>query len=628
MVRRKAVLAFLGLAAAMAASVGGTHAAESSADARGIGRRISDFTLKDPAGELVRLYGFRGKKAVVLAFLGTDCPVSNLYVPRLVELNREYQGKGVVFLGINANAHETADEVAKHARENGIDFRVVKDPGNLVADLLLAERTSEVLVLDGKAILRYRGAIDDQYAVGGRKAAPSRNYLRDALDAVIADKPVPVNATSVAGCLLDRVDPKLKSVSGPRVRRGTPAPPGGESVEPASVGPVVFAKDVAPIIQNKCQACHRRGETAPFALGTYDQTRAHAAMIREVVDERRMPPWHADPRYGHFSNDRSLSARERATLLAWIDQGTPLGDPKDLPAPRSYADGWVIGTPDMVFEIPEPYEVAAQGTLPYVYMRVPTNFKEDMWVQAAEARPGDRGVVHHIIVYVDDHTGDKNRRERHLCGYAPGDMPSVYPAGSAKKIPAGSDLVFQLHYTPNGKRKTDRSKVGFVFAKAPVRHEAHTFGIAQPRFVIPPGKDNVKVTSTFTLPAAAHLLSLFPHMHLRGKSFEFKVTFPDGKNEVLLSVPAYDFGWQTYYTLAQPMALPKGTRIDCTAYFDNSANNPDNPDPSKAVTWGEQTFDEMMIGYIDYIDDAEVSIKPGSRGAPKTASAAPRPGAR
>jgi peroxiredoxin len=596
-------------------------AAESSPLARGVGRQVSDFTLKDLSGNPVRLYSFRGKKAVVLAFLGIDCPVANLYAPRLAELDKAYRDKGVVFLAVNSNAHETADQVAEHAKGLGISFPVLKDNDNLVADILLAERSGEVVVIDGRATLRYRGAVDDQYGQGTRKDAPDKNYLRDALDSLLAGRPVAVAGTTVAGCLLDRVEPKAKTVRGPKVRYATPAR-GGDGAGPAEVGRVTYAADVAAIVQNKCQSCHRPGETGPFSLLTFDDARRHAAMIREVVDERKMPPWHADPNYGHFANDRSLSARERATLLAWVDQGTPLGDPKALPAPKTFTDGWTIGTPDAVFEIPEPYEVAAQGTLGYVYMKVPTHFKDDVWVQAAEARPGDRGVVHHILVFVDDHQG-RRRREGHLCGYAPGDMPSVYPPGTAKKIPAGSELVFQLHYTPNGRRRTDRSKVGLVFAKSPVTHEAHTFGIAQHRFVIPPGKDDFPVRSTFTFPRDAHLLSFLPHMHLRGKSFEYKVTYPDGRSEVLLSVPAYDFGWQTYYTLAEPKAMPKGTRIDCLAHFDNSDKNPYNPDPSKAVIWGEQTFDEMMIGYIDFMDDAPVDPKPRARREDKAAATTP-----
>ena len=591
--------------------------------ARMVGQRLGNFTLKDADGKNVSLYSFRGKLGVVLVFMGTDCPVGNLYAPRLAELNQKYKDKKVVFLGINSNAQETAAQVAAHAKEHGIAFPVLKDEGNVVADMALVERTCEAIVLDGLAVVRYRGAIDDQYAVGKRKDAPTHNYLTDALDAMISGGRVEPKATEVAGCLIEKVPPKPPKVQAGSISRVRAAAAEivsarkeTDTAEVGKVGEVTYAENVAPIVQNKCQSCHRPGEVAPFKLLTYDDVRKHAATIREVVDERRMPPWHADPRYGHFQNDRSLSAKERATLLAWIDHGTPLGDVASLPPPKEFPEGWTIGKPDVVFEMPEPFTVPSQGTVGYVHIRVPTKFKEDTWVQAAEARPGDRSVVHHIVVYVDDHNilkGFTNRRgaraDAHFCGYAPGDMPSVYPLGSAKLVPAGSDFIFQLHYTPSGKIRTDRSRLGLIFAKKPAEHRAHTLGIAQERFEIPPGADNHAVRSNFTFETDSHLLSFMPHMHLRGKSFQYEATYPDGRKEVLLSVPAYDFGWQSYYVLEEPKAMPKGTRIDCLAHFDNSTGNPANPDPEKAVRWGEQTWEEMMIGYIDYVDDAKVTSK-------------------
>jgi peroxiredoxin len=596
------------------AGAGLSTAAEVPID-RGVGGRVGNFSLEDAAGKSVALYSFRGSRAVVLIFMGTDCPVGELYVPRLVELNHAYKDKGVVFLGVNSNEGDTAEKVAEHARAVGIDFAVLKDPGNRVADELLAERTCEAIVIDGQARLRYRGAIDDQYGQGTRKDAPTAHYVRDALDAILANRPVAVTATPVVGCLIDRVDVKAAASAkgkGPRIRPAAPAIVAAleeiEGKQPVDVGQVTYAADVAPIMENRCQSCHRPGQVAPFSLLTYDDARRHSAMMAEVVDDRRMPPWHADPRYGHFRNDRHLSARERATLLAWVEQGTPLGDPKDLPAPRTFPEGWAIGAPDVVFELPQPHTVAAQGTLPYVHVRVPTHFEKDMWVQAAEAQPGDRAVVHHILVFVDDHSGKKRQGiGGQLAAFAPGDAPTILPAGVAKKVPAGADLVFQIHYTPIGTIRTDRSRVGLVFAKGPVEHEAITHGIAQRRFVIPPGAPNHAVSSTFTFARDAHLLDLMPHMHLRGKSFEYKATYPDGSSEVLLSVPAFDFGWQSSYLLVAPKAMPKGTRIDCLAHYDNSADNPANPDPKRAVTWGDQTWEEMMIGYIVYADDEPVS---------------------
>jgi peroxiredoxin len=577
---------------------------------RGLMQRLSNFTLSDvQSGRTYTLYGFQGRKAIVLVFLGNDCPVGNLYVPRLIELEREYRKQGVVFLGINSNAHETDQDVAKFVAERGISFPVLKDPENKVADAALVERTCEVIVLDGFARIRYRGAIDDQYQQGKAKHAPDHNYMRDALTALMANQPIKVPASKVAGCLLDRAPLKpVGQVNAPRIRPAAREVVGvltaRDKGHPIEVGKVSYASDVAEIIQSKCQTCHRPGQVGPFSLLTYDDARKHSAMIREVVDERRMPPWHADPRYGQFSNDRSLSAKDRATLLAWLDQGAPLGDPKQLPPERTFQEGWTSGTPDAVFELPETYYVPAQGVVSYVYFRVPTNFKEDMWVQAAEAVPGDRSVVHHIIVYVNDNSRGRGapgerRRPMHFTGYAPGDAPSVFPPGTAKRIPAGADLLFQVHYTPIGRVKTDRSKVGLVFAKTKPTREAFTIGIANADLLLPARADNIAVASSLVLSGNARLLSLFPHMHLRGKDFKFTITKPHESPEIALSVPAYDFGWQTYYVLAEPMELPKGTKVDCLAHFDNSENNPYNPDASKMVRWGEQTFEEMMIGYLD-----------------------------
>jgi peroxiredoxin len=571
---------------------------------RGVGQRVSDFTLLDTTGKEVHLYGFAGKKAAVIVFVGTGCPISDLYLPRFAELARKYESAGIPFLAIDSNSGETAAKVAEHAKKLGVSVPVLMDPGNLVADSLQAQRTCEALVLDGEAILRYRGAIDDQYTQKGRKERAGKQYLVDALDAVIAGRTVPVATTPVSGCPIERALSTAKPANRPRVRASTPPLPSSEpALEP---GPVNYASDVATIIQRKCQECHRPGQVAPFALESYEQARKHAKAIREVVAERRMPPWHADPRYGHFSNDRSLTAKERAVVLAWIDQGMPAGDAKDLPAPRQFAEGWTIGKPDVVFKMPEQFSVDAGGVLPYQYFRVPTGFKEDKWIQAAEAKPGDRSVVHHILVLVDDHGANRRPGEadEYLVAYAPGDVPAVFPNGTAKLIPAGADLVFQVHYTPIGVAKVDCSSVGLIFAKGTVKQKAMTIGISQHQFTIPPGNDNYAVASTLTFPRGAEILSFLPHMHLRGKSFEYTAHYPDGKSEVLLSVPAYDFGWQSNYRLAEPRRVPKGTRIDCLAHFDNSAKNPSNPDPTKTVRWGDQTFEEMMIGYVDCVLDA------------------------
>ena len=576
---------------------------------RQVGSRVGDFTLKDASsGGDISLFGFEGKKAAVLVFLGTDCPVGNLYLPRLAEMSRAYESKGVVFLGINANAHETADAIARHAKEFAIPFPVLKDDGAKVADQYKVARTCEAILLDSKAVVRYRGAIDDQYGYGTRRPHVVREYLSEAIDALLAEKAIETTGTTVVGCPIERPDFQA-GLDIPKIRPASPeivALLGAE--DNVEVGPVSYASDVAEILQNKCQGCHRLGSAAPFSLLSYDHARRWAASIAEVVDDRRMPPWHADPRFGHFENDRRLSPNDRATLLAWVDQGMPLGDPKEIPPARAFPEGWVVGEPDLVFEMPEEFTVKPDGFLNYQYFRIPTNFTEDRWVQSIECLPGDRAVVHHIIAYgVDPKAPRDGERMDHLGGYAPGELPSVYSPGIAKKIAAGSEIVLQVHYTPMGKIRTDRSRVGLIFAKEPPRHEAITRGIANTRFRIPARDDDFEVKSKFKFGQDSHLLSFMPHMHLRGKDFKYEAVFPDGRRETLLSVPGYDFAWQSYYRLAEPMAMPKDTVIECLAHFDNSEGNRANPDPSKEVRWGDQTYEEMMIGYIDYYRDGEIS---------------------
>jgi peroxiredoxin len=588
--------------------------------ARGVGERVEDFTLTDAvSGRPVSLYEFRGKKAGVIVFTGTDCPVGDLYMPRLVELAKAYEPKGVVFLAINANDSEPADAVAAHAKRFGLTIPVLKDPGHAVADALQARRTCEALVLDGRATIRYRGAIDDQYGYGTRKAEAKNQFLTAALDAVIEGREVSTAATSVVGCPIEGLPVDTLAGKLTRLQRVRPVSEeqarlrDEEEGATPDVGAVTYADNVAAVLQAKCQNCHRPGQVAPFSLLTYDDAKRWAGSILEVVDDRRMPPWHADPRYGHFANDRRLTATERATLLAWVDQGSPPGDLAKAPAPRAFPEGWSIGTPDIIFELPEPYTIKPEGFLNYQRFRVPTNFKEDVWVQAAEARPTDRSVVHHIIVYVLPDPSQPFMR-MHLCGYAPGDMPSTYPQGVAKRIPAGSVLEFEMHYTPIGRVKVDRSSVGLVLAKEMPEREAFTRPIAFDRFRIPPGAEAHEVKADWNVKSDTKLLAFMPHMHLRGKDFLYRAYFPDRPTEpvTLLSVPAYDFGWQSYYTLKEPLLLPAGTRVECIAHFDNSESNPANPDPKATVTWGDQTYQEMMIGYVDVVPDRPIQ-KPEPR---------------
>lgn len=365
-----------------------------------------------------------------------------------------------------------------------------------------------------------------------------------------------------------------------------------------------FSKDIAPIFFKNCAECHRPGEVAPMSLMNYKEVRPWGKAIREKIVKREMPPWHADPAHGEWTNDKRLSQKDIDTITTWIDGGAKEGDPKDLPSVPQFAKGWQIGEPDVVFHMPEEFSVPAEGTVPYMYFTVPTNFKEDKYVAAMEARAGDLSVVHHIVMYVRDPREGRSRRQDIGTGLlgalSPGNTPFVAQPGSAKLIKAGSSLVFQMHYTPNGKATKDRSLVGLKFAKGPVDKVITTTAAWDARFEIPPQAVNHEVRASWVADEEIEIVSLMPHMHLRGKDYLYRVVYPDGRSETLLSVPRYDFGWQVYYYPKTPIRLPKGAKIETIAHYDNSTRNPQNPDPTKAVRFGEQTWEEMMNGFFDY----------------------------
>jgi hypothetical protein len=390
--------------------------------------------------------------------------------------------------------------------------------------------------------------------------------------------------------------------------------------EPASP---TFYRDVLPILQNHCQVCHRAGEIAPMPLITYTQSRPFARAIATDVSQRKMPPWFADPTVGHFANDPSLSTEEIATLVSWADSNAPAGTGGDAPPPRQWTPGWLIPHPDTVLKMPKPVAIPAQGDVDYTYEIVPTHFTEDKWVQFSEIRPSSRENVHHAVVYVRppnsnwlqhapvgvpftgaDMPGGLDRDDTHfttadiLLVYAPGSSPDNWPEGAAKFIPAGSDLVFQMHYMTHGHAATDQTCVGIVFAKQPPTQRILTLQLTNDHFVIPPGAPDFRVEVHGSVPNDAVLLSFFPHMHLRGKRFEYNILHPGSAPETLLRVN-YDFYWQLSYRLAHPLALKAGTVLQAVARYDNSKNNPHNPDPDVAVRWGDQTYDEMMVGFFD-----------------------------
>jgi hypothetical protein len=384
-----------------------------------------------------------------------------------------------------------------------------------------------------------------------------------------------------------------------------------------------FYRDVLPILQDRCQSCHRPSEIAPMPLLTYEQSRPFARAIANAAVKKTMPPWFADPGVGHFSNDPSLSAQQIATLQRWATSDAPAGNPSEAPPPRRWTTGWLIPQPDEIIRMPKPVAIPATGDVDYTYEIVPTNFTEDKWIQSAEIRPSSRENVHHAVVYIRppkstwlknapvgvpftgaDMTDAQSRSDAHfttadiLLVYAPGSSPDHWPANAAKFIPAGSDLVFQMHYMSHGHRATDQTTIGLAFAKQPPSQRVLTLQLTNDRFVIPPGVPNFRVEVHGSLPNDAVLLSFFPHMHLRGKRFEYNLLEPGRPPEPLLRVN-YDFYWQLSYTLAQPRPLKAGTTLQAVARYDNSKSNPHNPDPNSAVRWGDQTYDEMMVGFFD-----------------------------
>jgi hypothetical protein len=393
-----------------------------------------------------------------------------------------------------------------------------------------------------------------------------------------------------------------------------------------------YYKDIAPITEQHCQRCHRAGQIAPFALENFEQVRQHAAAIVKVAQERIMPPWFADPCCGHFSNDPSLKPEEIAALETWLAKGAPAGDVLDAPAARKWAQGWTIDEPDVVLSMPEAKRLPPHGDVPYQYVILPTHFKEDRWVRMSEIRPGNRAVVHHAVAYIrepgstwlrgapvgkafsaDDLTDETQKRDAMwtdsdiLLVYAPGSSPDEWPEGYAKFIPAGSDIVLQMHYAVHGGHGAteDKTSVGLVFAKTPPAKRVLTLQLTNDRFSIPPGDPNYEVEVQGTIPNDALLMSFFPHMHLRGKTFQYSIVEPHGRIRTLLKVPKYDFYWQLSYREATPIPIKAGTRLQALATFDNSAGNPHNPDPSATVTWGDQTWAEMMVGFFD------VAVEPG-----------------
>lgn len=553
-----------------------------------VGQPIPDFSLKDYRGKSYSLSELDSSRLIVLAVLGTECPLAKQYAVKLQKLADGYRERGVVIIGVDANRQDSLEDIAAFAKHNSLSFPILKDPNHQLVDSLQATRTPEVFVLDSHKTVRYRGRVDDQFAIGGRsRSNPTRDDLKQAVDELLDGKPVSVPETTAIGCLI------------------------GRSREPQANSPVTYSRQISRIFQQNCVECHRPGEIGPFSLTDYSEAAGWADTIVEVTQAKRMPPWHASPEHGHFANEKRLTAEELDLLKQWAAAGAPQGDPADLPSPRSYTSGWQLPRePDHVVYMSEkPFHVPEDGVVRYQFFSVDAGIAEDKWLAGAEIIPGNRAVVHHVIVFLTTNGKVVDEDRQMVTAYVPGLRVVPYPKGMAKRIPAGSKFIFQMHYTPNGVAADDRTKIGLIFANPDeITHEVRTASAGNRKFKIEPFKDDQTFESrTVTSPIEVQLLSMSPHMHLRGKSFRYELTFLDGKKETILDVPHYDFNWQTAYILNEPRKVPFGTKLQAFATYDNSPNNLANPDPSKTVTWGDQSWDEMLLGYFDIAIPAELA---------------------
>jgi len=535
-------------------------------------------SLTDADGNLNQLRSTSDHRLQVICFIGCDCPLAKLYGPRLKQLSDEFSSSDVKFIGINSNPQDSRADVAVYIKEFEIPFPVLMDRDQAALAVFDAKRTPEVLVLDSKGTEIYRGRIDDQYQPGMNRPHPNRQDLRIAIEEYLNGKAISVARTDAVGCLIAR-------------RR-----------QANNDSSVTFCKQVHRLLQKHCVECHRPGEIGPFSLLEYDEVVGWADMMLETIDQQRMPPWHANPAHGDFANAREMPQSDREMIRQWVEAGTPFGDASELPTAEA-KDATQLSQPLADLEVPmrdKPYEVASEGTIDYQYFVVDPKFKEDRWVRTAEITPSNRSVVHHGIVFIRPPDGVALNGIGWLTAYVPGQVTQIAPSFRARRVPAGSKFVFQMHYTPTGKPELDLSVLRLNFADPSEVTEEHISLISlNQELEIPAGISDVPVTGgSPRLPDDGLLLAMSPHMHLRGKSMRVEARFGQ-ESKVLLDVPRYDFNWQHTYVLREPLPLRSIQELTFAAKFDNSKENPFNPDPTAFVTWGDQTWEEMAIVFYE-----------------------------
>ncbi len=548
------------------------------------GSQVENFRLIDHTGRSIELYRSSEAPAVVLYTHGVGCPVVRRSIPELNRLQKKYGEQGVVFFMLNANSQDSRTDLAEEAEEYGITFPILKDPTQRIVHALGSTRTAEVLVLDPQAdwTVLYRGPVDDRFDYGTQKEEATHRWLEDVLQAKLSGKPVVPHREETKGCLIGYVEDKSLS----------------------------YAKDVAPILASNCVTCHRKGGVGPFAMTNYKKVKGWSDMIRETLRTKRMPPWHADPAYKSFHNSIDITSEERRILLTWIEQGARQEEGEADPLAELTLEDlseWTLGTPDHIVQLPEAQHLPAEGIFDYRYITVPSGLTEDKWMTGVEVLPTAMEVVHHALIFImyppqyrhlePDAKGGLNG---FFASYLPSGNLQPFPEGTAQFVPAGSSFVFQMHYNATGKPEVDQTRMGLHFRDGPPEQVFHIKGAAETDFEIPAGATDFATRATYRFDEDATVYGLSPHMHYRGSRFTFEAQYPDASKETLLSVPWYEFDWQPMYFFDTPVKVAGGTRIQCEGAFDNSAQNPRNPDPTKSVRFGEQTHEEMFIGYVGY----------------------------
>lgn len=539
-------------------------------------------------------------RPVALIFLSTECPIANKMIPTLNDLAGSAKEKNVEFYGIIADPLATREEAAKHSTDFKINFPVIFDSSLLLAHALQPTHTPHAFVLSNSGQKLYHGRINDAFvAVGKPRDRITENNLQDAITAAATGKLPTVSSAPPIGCRFELPAATAKTT-------------------------VTWSRDIAPIVYANCVSCHREGEVAPFSLLTYKDNAKRAQMLADVTHSKQMPPWKSADPWGTFHDQRRLSAAQIALMKQWADAGAPEGDPKDAPPAPKFTDGWQLGEPDMIVKMPKPFTVPAKGRDVMAYVVIPLDLAADKHLVGFEYKPGNRRVVHHMIGLLDHRgnarriafdKGDGNSYTNFggpgflptggIGGWAPGATPRFLPDGIARPVKKGSDLVMQIHYHPTGKEETDQGQIALYFAKKPITHVAINFPLSNRQIDIKPGDNNYIRTRAITTPADVTLFGITPHMHNIGREMKVTATLPDGTTQQLIYIDDWDWNWQDQYQLVEPVKLPRGTKVEMWARFDNSPTNPRNPqDPPKRVTFGEQTGNEMCIAFLNITVDA------------------------